>query len=184
MHYGGAKNGHASAIYGGLLIFSLYPALPDQPQVKELQEFAHNLFMEPFSRLGKMVDLNKPLYMRVINYVFARCGKRDRKDILRYPDGFINVTERYDREHHASRYYFTRCPNAEIAKKYGLLHVLPLLCNCDYFGISEIHGKLIREGICGNSNRCDYLVVGDKNPLASDFETITDDGGFLVSRKK
>ena len=37
--YGGAKNGHASAIYGGLLIFSLYPALPDQPQVNELQGF-------------------------------------------------------------------------------------------------------------------------------------------------
>ena len=29
--YGGSKNGHARAIYGGLLIFSLYPALPDQP---------------------------------------------------------------------------------------------------------------------------------------------------------
>ena len=27
--YGGKKNGHANAIYGGLLIFALYPALPD-----------------------------------------------------------------------------------------------------------------------------------------------------------
>ena len=27
--YGGSKNGHAKAIYGGLLIFALYPALPD-----------------------------------------------------------------------------------------------------------------------------------------------------------
>ena len=30
---GGKKNGHASAIYGGLLIFALYPALPDQPPI-------------------------------------------------------------------------------------------------------------------------------------------------------
>ncbi|MBR0510216.1 MAG: hypothetical protein IJJ85_08865 [Clostridia bacterium] len=29
--YGGKKNGHARAIYGGLLVFALYPALPDQP---------------------------------------------------------------------------------------------------------------------------------------------------------
>lgn len=28
---GGEKNGHAKAVYGGLFVFSLYPALPDQP---------------------------------------------------------------------------------------------------------------------------------------------------------
>ena len=32
--YGGKKNGHAMAIYGGLLIFALYPVLPDQPRLK------------------------------------------------------------------------------------------------------------------------------------------------------
>ena len=36
---GGKKSGHASAIYGGLLVFALYPALPDQPPVSELQDF-------------------------------------------------------------------------------------------------------------------------------------------------
>ena len=50
--YGGSKNGHARAIYGGLLIFSLYPALPDQPPVSELQDFVQNLFMGPFTKLG------------------------------------------------------------------------------------------------------------------------------------
>ncbi len=66
----------------------------------------------------------------------------------------------------------------------NLLHVLPLLCNCDFFGIEELHGKLIRRGTCGNSAVCDYLVVGDKNPIAAEYETVTDEGGFLVSRKK
>ena len=28
--YGGKKNGHAYAIYGALLIFALYPSLPDK----------------------------------------------------------------------------------------------------------------------------------------------------------
>lgn len=41
--YGGSKNGHAKAIYGGLLIFALYPALPDQPPISELQNFVQNL---------------------------------------------------------------------------------------------------------------------------------------------
>lgn len=74
------------------MVFSLYPALPDNPPISELQDF-------------------------------------------------------------------TQCPNAEIAKKYGLLQVLPMLCNCDFYGISQIHGKLIREGTCGNSTKCDYYMV-------------------------
>ena len=31
--YGGKKSSHAFAIYGGVVIFSLYPLLPDQPPI-------------------------------------------------------------------------------------------------------------------------------------------------------
>ena len=99
-------------------------------------------------------------------------------------DNFINIDAPYDKEHRAASYSFTQCPNAEFAKKHGLLHVLPLLCNSDFFGISRIHGTLIRCGTCGNSDRCDYLVVGNHNPVASEYATVTDEGGFLISRRK
>ena len=182
--YGGCKNGHAKAIYGGLLIFALYPALPDRPPISELQDFVQNLFMGSFTKLGKIFDLNRPSNMRLIDKVFRKSGNRDRKDILRYPDGFVNVDAPYDKDNHAARYCFTQCPNAEFAKKHGLLHVLPLLCNSDFFGIGEIHGQLIRCGTCGNSDVCDYLVVGSNNPIAKAYETVTDAQGFLVSRKR
>ncbi len=182
--YGGSKNGHAKAIYGGLLIFALYPALPDQPHVSELQGFVQSMFMGPFTKLRNIFDLNRPSHMWLIDKVFRKAGNRDRKDILRYPDGFINIDAPYDKENHAASYCFTQCPNAEFAKKHGLLHVLPLLCNSDFFGISEIHGSLIRCGTCGNSTVCDYLVVGSKNPIAGKYETVTDEQGFLVSRKR
>ncbi len=182
--YGGRKNGHVRAIYGGLLIFALYPVLPDQPTISELQDFVQKLFMGPFTKLGWVFDLNRPSDMWLIDKVFRKSGNRDRKDILRYPEGFINTDSPYDKEHHAARYCFTQCPNAEFAKSHGLLHVLPLLCNSDFFGISEIHGQLIRCGTCGNSDACDYLVVGSENPIAREYETVTDELGFLVSRKK
>ena len=182
--YGGGRNGHARAIYGGLLVFALYPALPDQPPVSELQGFVNKMFMGPFTALGKVFDLNRSVDMRLIDKVFRRSGDRDRADIRRYPAGFVNVDAPYDREHRAARYSFTQCPNAEFAKSHGLLHVLPLLCNADFFGIGEIHGRLIRRGTCGNSDRCDYLVVGEKNELAAEYETVTDGMGFLVSRRK
>ena len=182
--YGGSKNGHAKAIYGGLLVFALYSALPDQPPVSELEDFVQHMFMAPFTKLGKVFNLNRPRDMWLIDKVFRKSGNRDRRDAVRYPDGFINVDVPYDKEHHAARYSFTQCPNAEFAKKHGLLHVLPLLCNSDFFGIHEIHGQLIRCGTCGNSDVCDYLVVGSDNPITKEYETVSDERGFLVSRKR
>ena len=85
---GGRKNGHAQAIYGGLLIFALYTALPDQPPITELQDFVQNLFMAPFTRLGRIFDLNREFDMRLIDTVFQMTGKRDRKDARKYPAGF------------------------------------------------------------------------------------------------
>lgn len=180
--YGGKKNGHAYAIYGGLLIFALYPSLPDQPPIPQLQEFVQNMFMGPFIKLGKIIDLNRSFDLWLIDKVFRKSGNRDRKDAERFPDGFINVDEPFDKKDNAARYHFTQCPNAEFAKKHDLLHVLPLMCNCDFFGIEQIHGTLIRCGTCGNSDVCDYCVVGNKNPLAKEYKVVTDEGGFLISR--
>ena len=64
------------------------------------------------------------------------------------------------------------------------MHVLPLFCNSDYWGISQIHGTLIRCGTCGNSDKCDYCVVGSENPMAKEYEIVKDEAGFLVSKKK
>ena len=182
--YGGKKNGHANAIYGGLLIFALIPLLPDHPPIGELQGFVQELFMAPFTKLGKVFDLNRSADMWLIDKVFRRSGNRDRRDAVRYPAGFVNEDRPYDRKNHAAGYRFIQCPNAEFARKHGLLHILPLLCNSDFYGISEIRGQLIRRGTCGNSGACDYLVVGSADPLAAEYETVTDEQGFLVSRKK
>lgn len=51
-------------------------------------------------------------------------------------------------------------------------------------GDKQIHGTLIREGTCGNSDKCDYCVVGSENPMAKEYEIVRDEAGFLVSRKK
>lgn len=182
--YGGKKNGHAMAIYGGLLIFSMYPLLPDQPSISELQEFVQNLFMGSFTKLGKIFNLNRSFDIWMIDKIFRMSGNGERKDAIKYPDGFINVDKPYDKEHHVARYSFTQCPNAEFAKKHNLHHVLPLLCNSDFFGIEQLHGTLIRCGTCGNGDICDYCVVGSKNSLATEYEIITDERGFLVSKKR
>lgn len=54
---------------------------------------------------------------------------------------------------------FLQCPIAEFAKKYNLMHILPLFCNAD------------------------YCIVGSKNPMAKKYEIVKDENGFLVSQK-
>ena len=173
--YGGKKNAHALAIYGSLVIFSLYPLLPDKPPVEELQEFVQGLFMSPFVKLGKVINLNRKANMRLINRVFQLVGDKDRKQIQQYPHTFCDIGEPFDKENYAARYSFTQCPNAEFAKKHNLLHMLPLFCNSDYWGISQLHGTLIR---------CDYCVVGSENPMAKKYEIVKDELGFLVSKER
>ena len=106
-----------------------------KPPVSELQDVVQEMFMSSFKKLGKIFNLNRPRDMWLIDKVFRMSGNRDRKDAVKYPAGFINVDAPYDKTNHAASYCFTQCPNAEFAKSHGLLHVLPLLCNSDYWGI-------------------------------------------------
>ena len=127
-------------------------------KVEKLQEFVTHLFMGPFEKLEKIFNLNRSFDMWLIDKVFHIVGHKDRKQYL-------------------------QCPNAEFAKKYNLMHVLPLFCNADYWGISQLHGTLIRQGTCGNCDKCDYCIVGSKNPMAKKYEIVKDENGFLVSQK-
>ena len=181
--YGGNKNGHSMSIYGGMLVFALLTALPDQPPFEDLQKFTQELFMGPFIKLGKVFDLNRSRDIFLLDKVFRNVARRDGKDSLKWPCGFHTVYDGFDKSKQTTSYHFTQCPVAEFAKKHDLLHYLPLMCNCDFFGIEQIHGQLIREGTCGISDRCDYLIVGNTNPIAAEYETATDEKGFLISRR-
>ena len=115
--YGGKSSSHALAIYGAVVIFSLYPLLPDHPPMEELQDFVTSLFMASFVKLGKLFNLNRSFDMWLINKVFQSVGDKDRKQFAQYPASFCNVSEPYDKRNHAARYHFAQCPNAEFAKK-------------------------------------------------------------------
>lgn len=181
--YGGKDNNHSHAIYGAVLVFSFVQALPERVPNEKLQGFIEELFMGQLKTLGKLININRPLDMRLAASIFINSAKKDQKQAQKYSDTFITEFEPYDVKNHAVRYSFTKCPNAQFAKKYNLLHILPLLCNSDFYGISQIHGKLIRCSTCGNGNICDYLIVGNQNPIAKEYEIVMDEGGFLVSRR-
>lgn len=179
---GGKKNGHATAIYDSKLFFAFCEVAAENRTIEELQDFSYEFFMaKEFAKLGKIFNLNKIFHMKIANGVFGIKGIMDRKQQKKFPEGFHMLNEPFDKEHQAVRYKFTNCPNANFAKTHGLERWMPLLCNCDYMGLREIHAELIRCGTCMHGECCDYCIVGSNNPVLQEHPLIKDENGYWVN---
>lgn len=49
--------------------------------------------------------------------------------------------------------------------------------------MQKLHACLIRKGTCVESPCCDYCIVGDRNPIAQEYELVKKENGLLVSVK-
>jgi hypothetical protein len=134
--------------------------------------------------LGKLFNLNRRLDNRIANLAFKKAADQRVKEIGAFPASFRMQGYTYDRQNGAVRYCFTQCPNAEFAKRHHMEDVLPVMCNCDHMAMQKLHATLIREGTCCTSDVCDYCVVGDRNPIAGQFELATRENGLWVSVRK
>jgi hypothetical protein len=171
------------SIYDPILIFVWYVIVPDKPPLEDVQQDVYDCFMSGFDVLGKVFDLNRRLDNRLANSVFKKANDLREKEINTFPASFRMGYYSYDRSNGIVRYSFTQCPNAEFAKRHHLEDVLPLMCNCDHLAMQKLNATLIREGTCGTSECCDYCIVGDRNPLAANYENVKNEQGLIISRK-
>lgn len=173
-----------ASVYDPILIFAWYVTVPEKPVPDDFQQDVFECFMGGFRTLGRIFDLNRKFDNCLANIAFKSANDIRVKEIRKHPASFRMGYYDYDKANRIVRYSFTQCPNAEFAKRHHLEHVLPVMCNCDHLAMGEIHGTLIREGTCVTSDCCDYCIVGDRNPLAGNYELIKDENGLLLSRKK
>ena len=172
------------SIYDPILFFAWYAIVPDKPPLEEIQQDVYGCFMSGFDKLGKVFDLNRKPDNRLANRIFKKTSDLREKEIKAFPASFRMGSYSYDKEKGVVRYCFTQCPNAEFAKRHHMEFVLPVMCNCDHLAMRKLHATLIREGTCVTSDRCDYCIVGDKSPLAAEYELIKNEDGLLLSVKK
>ena len=172
------------SIYDPVLIFAWYAVVPDKPPLEEIQQDIYDCFMSGFDKLGKVFDLNRRFDNRLANRIFKKTNDLREKEIKEFPTSFRMGSYSYDRQSGVVRYSFTQCPNAEFAKRHHMESVLPVMCNCDHLAMQKLHAALIREGTCVTSNCCDYCIVGDKSPMAAEYELVKDKDGLLISVKR
>ena len=179
---GGAKI--TVSIYDPILIFAWYAVVPDKPSLEDIQQDVFDCFMGGFTALGKIFNLNRKLDSRLAGRIFKKTSDTRAEESQRLPASFRMGGVDYDKENGVIRYCFTQCPNAEFAKRHHMESVLPVMCNCDHLAMQKLHATLIREGTCVTSNCCDYCIVGDRDPIAAEYELVKDENGLLLSRKK
>ena len=172
------------SIYDPILIFAWYAVIPDKPPLEDVQQDVFECFMSGFEVLGRVFDLNHRLDNRIANLVFKKTADQRDREIKAFPGSFRMQGYAYDRQNGVVRYGFTQCPNAEFAKRHHMEDVLPVMCNCDHLAMQKLHATLIREGTCCTGSLCDYCIVGDRNPIAGQYELVKRDNGLWVSVKK
>ncbi len=173
-----------TSIYDPILFFAWYKVIPEKPELESVQNDLFECFFGRINTLGKVIDLNRPLENRLAASIFKKANDIRVKEIKSFPESFRMGYFSYDRENRIVRYSFTQCPNAEFAKRHHMENVLPMMCNCDHLAMQKIHACLIRERTCVTSNCCDYCIVGDRHPLAGEYDLVKAENGLLLSVKK
>ena len=171
-----------ASIYDPILIFAWYRVIPDKPPLEEVQQDVFECFMGAFRLLGRIFNLNRKFDNRLASCIFQKASDIRIEEIRRFPASFRMGGYAY--ENGVVRYCFTQCPNAEFARRHHMEDVLPVMCNCDHMAMRAIHATLIREGTCCAADRCDYLIVGDRHPIAAQYELVRAENGLLLSVKK
>lgn len=173
---GGKKNFHngRGGNYDCIALMTYFVVCRDVTSLAEIEEMEGNLFLGVFRSLHKLkfVDCNKPFFKKLMYKAFknAKC------QCDKWGDFKMNVAP-FDPEK-PIYYEFTECPTAEFAKKHGLLEVMPALCNPDFEGMECIHARLVRRTTCANGDRCDYTIVGDRDPYLIDHPEYRDQAGY------
>lgn len=177
-YLGGKKNTHngTGGTYDCIMLFAYYEVLDPKPSINELYEMNAAVFLPAFQKLAGVVNVNKPLLLRLLHLVFVMTAKKDHQS-PKQPTGFIMDVEPYSKTE-GVRYRFRRCPIAEFAKEHGYLDIMPAFCNGDYPAMDMINAALIRRHTCANSDICDYWIVGDQSDIAKEHPRKTDEKGY------
>ena len=192
-YLGGPKNRHnqKGGTYDCIAMMSYYkcekecaPLNDLKFAINELYEMNNNLFVPDFQHMGKILNANNPFARKILHLAFSITSKFDKKVIdpeTKKPAGYIMEVAPSQKDR--VFYRFTRCPIAEFAKANGFLPIMPAFCNGDYPALAQVHASLIRNHTCANSDSCDFLIVGDKSPLAKEHPKKENDQGYFFNGK-
>lgn len=174
---GGKKNFHngPGGTYDCIALIAYYVICREVTSLGEIEEMEGALFLPSFRKLT-FVDVNRPLFKRLMYFAFRRA----KKQCDRWGDYEMHVAP--FQKDGPIYYEFTHCPAAEFAERHGLQEVMPALCNPDYTSMELIHARLVRRTTCANGCKCDYTICGDRDAYCKAHPEYRDEAGYRRNR--
>lgn len=173
---GGNKNFHnkLGGTYDCIMLVSYYVVCKETTSFKEIQEMAESLTVSTLKL--NFVDLNKPVFKRLMYYVFKGAKKR----CVKWHDFDMQLDPYYkDKPLH---YSFTKCPFADFIHQFKLEEIAGALCNVDYACMNAINTKLVRKHTCIKSDCCDYTFYSKNDPILKKHPEYIDELGFIRNK--
>ena len=159
----GADNPMASNVYMSFVFFAVYRAANGKISIKALRRISEEaVSWKPMKLMGLFINANKPNGISAIRKMMLKNAEWLEKH-PKYKN--ISWDFNFDENKHRDGYYyhFTQCPLNTFARREGLIDVLPVMCDMDFFTAGLMHAKLHRENtLAGGGKICDYWYVGDK----------------------
>jgi len=174
---GGKKNFHngVGGNYDGIFYFCMWEICKGEITFTEVEQNYDEL-MRPTYAWMKLLNGNNRLVKCLMYFAFKNV--KGRCDVF----GDYNMqVDPYDKNKPLT-YHFTTCPVAEFAREHGFTDILPALCNVDYSIMDAMHVRLIRKQTLGFADNCDYMMVGDKDPLVKEHPRYRDEKGYIRNK--
>ena len=175
---------HSGQFYDAVLFFAYFDTTEDLPPREVIQQEVYSSFMASFDTIGKAVNANRVQHNLLIAGIFKLSVASKRKQFEQNSEWFEPTECTYDAGRGIVRYSFLRCPIADFARKHGFLAYLPYMCNCDHMGLQKIHAGLVRTSTCGVGDVCNYAIAGDRSSFYSEYVTVKDENGLLLSVRR
>lgn len=155
----GAGNPMAKNLYLSCVIFAMYCAAEGQITPDMMREVLKAIFDSKLMRLaGDKGDLRKPENMTRLNQGVHACAQWA-EDHPSIKDATWHFHFDDERGGTIAHYHYTRCPINDLARREGLIEILPVMCETDYFNTGVKHGRLTREHTLAEGGPyCDFLI--------------------------
>ncbi len=155
----GADNPMAKNLYLACVVFALWKACEGALTPDMMREVLRALFASRLVRaMGDKGDLRKQENMDELN-ASLRENARWAEERPTVRDACWHFVFDDDRGGTIAHYHYDRCPINDLARQEGLMEILPVMCETDYYNTDNKHARLTRvHTLAEGGPYCDFLI--------------------------
>lgn len=166
-----------SSIYDCLLLFAYYDVCSEAVNRHEIQNIRFELSKERYEFLKSKINFNSHIAKSFTWLYLKRISRLDRKGRAAGVKTFEMEVRKYSLKDVG--FEVRTCPIFQFAKEHGYEKIMPAFCNADFYAARMMNSRLIKNQSLTDDQKCDFLLIGDKDICSEQHKDIFDDNGYI-----